>query len=173
MAIDATPESVTGNSYQTVDEIDEILAQRLYVTAWNNATPADKEAVAIWATRLMERGLDYEGGISSPNQALRLPRSGLIDEEGRAVAPHVIHLRFREAHAELCLFLLKRDRTEEPEILGQGMAKLDVGPISITVDEDQIIPVIPDSVLNLLGDWASLKDGSVGASQSTVKLERA
>jgi hypothetical protein len=71
-----------------------------------------KERALMLATSMLCRH-SYKGCISSRTQALAFPRSGITDREGRPVASNAIPTEIAHATAELALFLILNDVTDE------------------------------------------------------------
>ena len=124
-------------------------------------TANEKEKGLIWATRLLDSSMDWFGAKRTLEQALRWPRSGILDEDGDNLDYDTIPYRLEEATAEMALVLLERNKFSLPSLLGQGFSSASVGPLSVTVDKTQQESVIPDNVLALMsslgviGSWAS------------------
>lgn len=147
MALDATVGGADSNSYSTKTEADDYMATRIHASAWSSATAADKEAVLIWATRLLDQ-LSWQGAKAATTQALRWPRSGVIDRDGYSVEDGAIPQDLKEACAEYALHLLSTDLTASPDTA--GFSKIKVGSIELEVDSFDREDGVPDSVLSLI-----------------------
>lgn len=66
---------------------------------WTTASDPDKEAAIRYATQdLCAR--PYRGRIAKPTQALAFPRTGIVDDEGRAVPSSVVPTAIKHATCE-------------------------------------------------------------------------
>lgn len=167
LVLDATVGGATSNSYLTLGEADAYFLTRLYSTAWTNAsgTPFRETALA-WATRLLDRSLDWNGALSSLTQALRWPRTGATTIDGQLYAADVIPPELKEATAELAIYLLRKDRTTDP--LTAGIKSFKVGTLDFEFDKTTIAPVIPDAVYQLIRHLGTLS--SVGQNFSGISV---
>lgn len=147
MALDATVGGANSNSYSTEAEADAYMATRLHASVWSSATSADKVAVLIWATRLLDQ-LSWQGAKASEAQALRWPRSGVVDRDGYSVDDDIIPQDLKDACAEYALSLLSTDLTAAPDTA--GFSKLKVGSIELEIDKFDREDGAPDSVLSLI-----------------------
>lgn len=93
-------------------DADAYLGFRLRAHEWGAATEADKESALRMATAMINRER-FAGRISSLNQALAWPRAGVTDPEGRPVPSNAIPAAIAQATAELALFLLRYDITDD------------------------------------------------------------
>lgn len=107
MALDATPGGPTSNAYCDALTATTLLAERLHTEAWTSADPADQDAALIWATRLLEEQVRWEGSPATTTQALAWPRTGVLDPQGRPVDPAVVPVTIQRATATYALYLLQ------------------------------------------------------------------
>lgn len=168
----ATPASASANSYLTETEGDDYFNTRLYATVWTVASSDDKKRSLIWATRLIDLFFEWTGSVYSLTQALRWPRSGMLTIDGNFIDNTAIPALLKEATAELGLALLKRDRSEEPELLGQGFSSASASSVSVTVDSAQLLSLIPANVVGLLLQWGDPRLPDAGAKGRMVPLTR-
>ena len=167
MALIATPGAANANAYLTLSEANAYLTgNRLFTDVWQDATDPNKEVAIIWATMLLDRFIEWSGSIWTLTQALRWPRSGAQDQDNRWIAYDTVPSIVKQATAELALLVIQKDRTAEPDLLGQGFSQLSIdGVLSLTVDAAMVLPLIPTSILALLapvGQWSGAVPG-VGA----------
>lgn len=92
------------DAYVSVADVDAYHSARAQ-TAWTGATAA-KEALIVRATQLVDASYAWRGVIASNTQALRWPRSGCIDRDGREIASDAIPIQIERAVSELALLLL-------------------------------------------------------------------
>jgi hypothetical protein len=164
VVFDATPGGASANSFCTVARADDILTgMRKADALWVAATTASKEAHLIWATRMLVSCVAWSGGIASTTQALPLPRHGQVDRDGREYASNAIPKPAEEATAELAVFLLRRDRTKESGLLGQGITAASAGSLSVTVDPSQgQVDLIPSYIGTIIRDIGRIVAGGHG-----------
>jgi hypothetical protein len=172
MALIATPKAANANAYITAATADTLLAQRLNVAEWGTASTPTKESALIWATRLLDVSFMWAGTRRTLAQSLRWPRAGILDIDGYWLDYDTIPLTLQYATAELALALVKRpNRTAEPDILGQGLSEIKVGPIDLTIDPRKVLAMIPPDIaleLKPYGDLQAAASGKMGQ----VKLLR-
>ena len=173
MALDATPKSVTANSYVTREAAGEYLASsRLYVASWSNASTADQDRALIWATALLDAYMDWLGDKRTSTQRLRWPRSGVLDLDGYWYDYDTIPELLANVAADFALYLLEGNRLNEPELLGLGFKSARVGPVSVTVDSSQVANVIPHDILVALTPLGVAASGSQQQGDQIRKLHR-
>jgi len=150
----ATVGSYAANSYISVETAEDWMDMRLHKAEWTAATTADKEAALMWATRILERyswkGEPSDMGISPP-QALRWPRSYVLNLDGDELAGDTIPAFLQEATTELAFFLLKKDRTDDPE--GIGFKRLKVDVIELEPDTLRAANTLPNTVMDLISPY--------------------
>lgn len=96
------------NSYVTADGAEDYFSDRLYSTAWTDATTAQRERALVMAARAMD-GQNYAGSVTNDSQAMAWPRSGVYDRERRAIDSAVVPQAVKDAQCEVALALLKED----------------------------------------------------------------
>ena len=70
MALVATVNGATSNSFITVAEADTYWATNLYATNWDGATTANKEKALKMATRILDEKVAWVGTRATSTQAL-------------------------------------------------------------------------------------------------------
>lgn len=173
MPLDATPKSVTANSYCTRAEANTFLGEgRLNVLAWTSATDPNKDSALMWATRILDACWVWDGAPRTLTQALGWPRSGVRNRDRFWLDYDTIPEALKQATAELALELLKKDRTAEPELLGLGMTSLAAGSVRIAIDPNAVLPLIPNYLRHMIDFLGELKPGTGGGAFGTVGLVR-
>lgn len=148
LVLDTTVGGSQANAYLSRAEANAYFDTRLYASAWTGATDAVKDAAIVWATRLLDRMVEWEGGVWSTTQALRWPRSYVYDADGKMLTSDVIPRQVKEATAELAIWLIQKDRTAETG--REGIRAFAAGKVSFEFDKTDTPPVIPDAVYQLL-----------------------
>lgn len=170
LVLDVTVGGLNANAYLTRAEADAYFESRLYATTWTGATGGNKDIAIVWATRLLDRSIDWHGYVRSHDQALRWPRAYAFDLDGVMIQSDIIPKKVKEATAELAMWLLKSDRTAETG--REGIRSFSAGKVSFEFDKLDNAPTIPDAVYQLVAGLGSLHEVSSGGGVSTVKLVR-
>ena len=154
MALDTSIGTLTANSYATLAEADTYHSTRLHNAQWAAAEEADKEVALLWATRMLDNGVEFVGrryGLHQ-EQALQWPRYGVFDSNRYYIEEDVIPKQVKDAQCELAWLLLQSDRTSPST--GAAVASIrdiTVGPIKLGFNESKdTIDVIPRGVIDLL-----------------------
>lgn len=169
MAEIVTPGSANANSYVSVVEADAYHANHLYAAAWTAASPAQKEAAVIMATRLLDEHVPWSGAAVDAVQALCWPRTGMSGRTGFAVPTTTIPQALKDAAAELARRLLEADLTETNEVASRGITSIKAGSVALEFKAASIRNmdpidfagelargVLPDAVLaKLPSSWLS------------------
>lgn len=148
--ITATAGAIDANSYVTLDEAETYMESRLHKTTWEDADQAEKEAALIWAGRLIDRTIRFNGTKASETQAMAWPRSGLVDESNYDVSESSVPLIIKDLQVELAFLLLSSDRTAESQAGAQGLTSLRAGPVSLSFKDEIVVKQVPDTLLATL-----------------------
>lgn len=106
------PLTLAADTFITVTDADIYLGFRLRAAEWGAATEEQKEAALRMATAMISRER-FMGCVASTTQALAWPRAGVTDQEGRMIPSDAIPAPVAQATAELALFLLRYDITDD------------------------------------------------------------
>ena len=147
MTIDATPGGASSDAYCTVAEADAYHSNRLHNDEWAAASDAVKEAAIKWATQLLDQ-YDWDGTKASTTQALRWPRSYVMNRDDEELADDAIPAFLRDACAEFAWSLLKEDRTADKD--SGGLDALSVGSVSLDFGSYAARPKLPPSVKDMI-----------------------
>lgn len=172
--LNATDKSTTANAYCTEAYATTYLTQKRlpnYAPEWLVADVPTREAAIIWATRVLDECFNWNGWKRTLTQSLRWPRSGVTTPDFFWYDYDTVPDPIREGTAELALSLLKRDRTKEPKLLGQGFSDLAVGPIKLNVDPTMVLALIPTHIAAKLQYMGSVQGPGEGSAGS-IKLLR-
>jgi hypothetical protein len=88
------------DTYATVAEADAYATGRAW-TDWLALTLAVKEARLVEAAVYLDTSYEFKGRITDDAQDMAWPREGVIDKEGRLLAPDVVPARVKAAQIEL------------------------------------------------------------------------
>ena len=158
MADDLVVEDGTGkttaNTYVTLDDADTYHENRLHVSDWTGASETDKEAALIWATRMLDDMVEWDGLKTNDTQALRWPRQGAYDRDGVEIDEDSLPTVIANATAEFARYLIAADRGDDPDTLGFKLLK--VSTITLEIDKYDRTDVLPDSVWQMV-KWYGTK----------------
>jgi len=166
MALDATPNGTTSDSYVSVSDADAYHATHLYSTDWSGATEANKEIALKMATRILDEKVDWSGSRATSTQLLGWGRINVTDD-GQTVESTVIPQAIKNATSEFAKSLLASDTTGDAQ--GKGLTSLVVGSIELTFDKTDTSGVLPSIVQEMLRGWGTIH---ARAKFGTVALVR-
>lgn len=169
VTIDATPGGISSNSYCTLAEAEAYHETRLYNTDWTTATDANKNIVLVWATRLLDEWVDWQGEKRDEDQALRWPRYNVLDRDGYEFDYDSIPQFLKDAVAEQAVYLLATDVTAAPDT--QGFSQIQVGDLKLVVDklDRDKIGVIAESVESIVGAYGDVQSRGGGRTITLVR----
>jgi hypothetical protein len=156
--LDTTVGGTSSNAYCTLAEAETYMESRLHKDAWTSAVDADKNAAIVWATRILDEELEWDGSVYSSAQALRWPRIGAYTRDGYAISSSTIPQFLKNATAEFAFSLITEDRTGDFEMAGLKKIVI-VGAVELTADKSIPKPTIPDSVYKMVS-FCSVKMAS-------------
>jgi hypothetical protein len=149
----ATPGASDANTYCTLSDANTYFQSRLHKTAWEDAGSTEKNAALVWATRLLDELVIWNGSKTVDDGALKWPRSGVRDTDGILFEENAIPTWLEQATAEFAFHLLSEDRTLETNRDLKGLRKVSVDVISIIVDTKSMNskkPTMPPSVWSIV-----------------------
>lgn len=171
MALTLTKEtgagSASSNAYCDFNDFQTYLESHLYANAAENTTVETQEAALVWATRLLDEHVSWDGTPTQVDQALQWPRIGVMKKGGRKLIDHnSIPQWLIDATCELARHLISEDRTAEDDTTGFTRIKVDV--IELEVDKtDRDDQILPKSVRSIVMPY-----GTVVSSGSMARLMR-
>lgn len=129
MSVIATPGGADSNAFCDIATADNYHLERLFNQEWKEASRENREAGLIRATFLLNE-MEWVGSISSDSdQALRFPRDGVYDQDGRELTG--IPKFLVAATCDLALELIKSESVA-PE---NPLTMLKAGPIEMEFSE--------------------------------------
>ena len=158
-------------SYLEILEATTLLSETIGNEPWLLLTDAVKTASLVQASLILDSNFDWFGTISSENQDLRWPRTGVQDRVGRTIASDSAPSIIKQATVALASYLTQ---TGGVNVVANNVESLKVGPISLSFDSkesvnDQLVPRYVISMLSQLGIYTGPTDGS---SAYNVKVLR-
>ena len=165
MAVTVTVEDgsivANANSYASIATIDAWVLTNPHDSTWSALTDAQKNGYAVMSCRVLDEQMDWDGWQSDEDQALDLPRSGMIDKNGNFIDNDEIPTEVINAQCELARLLAIGDRTADNGMA--GFKQIEVGTINLVVDKADRASVMADAVWNILR-WFGSKTVSKGTS---------
>lgn len=167
MAITVVVEDGTGitgaNSYATIAEITEWVLTNPHDDTWAGLTDAQKNGYCVMACRVLNEQMNWDGWKTDSDQALDLPRSGMVDKNGDLIDNDEIPMEVKNAQCELARLLAIDDRTADPDMA--GFKQIEIGSINLVADKSDRVPILPDAVWNMIR-FLGNKTVSKGISQT-------
>ena len=158
------------NTYASVADGDAYHEGHLYATAWAAATPEQKAAALVMASRLIDSYYQFGGVKASMNQGLQWPRLACYDPDvtswNRYLASDVVPAGVKLATCEMARELIITDRTAAPA--GEGLKYANIGPNQTGYDPADRRPVISQVAQAMLAKYGTV----VNAKSGTVRLLR-
>lgn len=157
----ATPGAPDANSYLTIREAEAFVANMLSAQGWPDDDEL-QEALLIQATTLADGVIKYHGVLASPDQALRVPREGLTDRDGRTYPADAVPERLKLAVLRLGMYQAQNSGSGQ---VAAGLTGLKVGPISLnfsdTVSTQSGMPSELMSMFEEFGDYVGPSNGGI------------
>ena len=183
MAIALIKEDGTGrpdaNTYADVADADAYHAGHLYATAWTGASPDNKAAALVMASRLIDAEYQFNGTRTTANQALQWPRamcpepdnvhvpiSALLPIPYDYVQYDTVPKAVVQATCEMARAMLIEDRTANP--LGEGLKFTGLGVNQTSFDKSDRRPVLTQLAQVMLAKYGS----QISTKSGSVKLMR-
>jgi hypothetical protein len=166
MALDATPNGSSADSYVSVSDADAYHATHLYSTDWTSATTANKEIALKMATRILDEKVDWTGTKGTSAQALAWGRVGVTDD-GYSVSSTIVPQPIKNATAEFARNLISNDLTGDAQ--GKGLTSLEVGSIKLNFDKTDTAGVLTSIVQEMLRGWGNIHARAKFGTVSVVR----
>jgi hypothetical protein len=148
LELDATVGGANANSYADVEQADAYHTTRLHNAVWTTATPENKAAALVWATRLLDENFNWFGFKATLDQSLRWPRYSVADRDGRMLSHTTIPQALVNATAELARSLLAADPADATGT--EGFSRIKIAVVELEVNAADRAEVIPDEVQQTL-----------------------
>lgn len=143
--------AANANSYVTLARAEEIADERLHTSVWDGADEDTKNRSLVWAAKLIDRTIKWNGSRASETQALEWPRTGLKWSGGKDVPSDAVPNVIQEMQFELAMLLISTDRTLENEVSAQGITSIKAGPVGLTFKDTIETPkAVPDTMMTYI-----------------------
>lgn len=124
-------------------------------------TASTREKALIWASHLLDASFEWYGARRTIDQRLSWPRSGVTTPDGSFLDYDTIPELLRWATFDMAQSLLADDRTQVPDILGQGLKRAKIGPMYMETDTLAVKDIIPQSVVLQLMSLGAVVPGAM------------
>jgi len=162
--LDATVSGASSNSYVTRATAQAYFDTRTGSEVWTAASDEDSDRALIMATYRLEQE-EYRGAVTTIDQALKWPRAGLTDDDGRLYVMTAIPAVIQRACCELALAILAGEVTLADSGL-EGFQHVQVGSLDVTPRASTSAGTLPQQVQRFLkGLWIN----SGGLSRPLVR----
>ena len=149
LTLDATVGGTSSNSYCTYASASDILLMDIFKTAtWASLSTSNAEASLIYATMLLDAGIQWNGTKETDAQSLRWPRTGAVDVDGYSIDDDTIPIWLQEGTSFYAYFLSQSDRTEDSDTF--GFKSIKVGSLAMVIDKYDRLPTIPTVVWSIV-----------------------
>ena len=157
MAVTVTVEDGTSktdsNSYVSIATIDAWVLTNPHDATWTALTDAQKNGYAVMSCRVLNEQMAWDGWQVDADQALDLPRSGMVDKNGNSIDSDEIPTEVKNAQCELARLLVIEDTTANPDTA--GFKEIGVGSIKLVIDKADRVPTLAQAVFNMLNSFGS------------------
>lgn len=160
--------AANANSYVTVAEADSYFGDSFGKGQWTSATPDQKAALVITASRTLDQYILWVGQKTTDSQSMEWPRFGAYDRFGKLYANDVIPTVVKYATFELAYYMLENGGLSFAE---QTIDSVKVGSIEVDFTERSTDSGIPKFIENMIGNLGSPIIVGNNAVQN-VRLER-
>jgi hypothetical protein len=147
-------------SYVSVADAGAYFAVDPNVTDWETLTLEQQQQWLNWATRLLDQKVIWAGYPTTTMQALRWPRTGVINRDGLRIASDEIPRQLVELVCEFVKFIRVTDPTAGSDI--DQIQRLQVDVIEIEFQEDTAQPLFPSIIGSLLIGLGKMRSGLMG-----------
>lgn len=163
MAFTFTPEDGTGltdsNSYPSSENADDYFTTDPYFSAKWLAFPTDeaREIRLVFATRVLDYKVIWNGEKAVPASALSFPRTGVYDREGNLVADDIVPLPVIQATLEMVKLLDANDLTAGQDV--DYLRRIQVDVIELEYQDRAAQIAIPSFINDILKGFGSIPAG--------------
>lgn len=152
----------TANSYLSVLEADDILSVMASVSAWDAQVLETKEALLMWATRLLDQRVTWAGRKFHPTGGLAWPRIFAKDREGFPIDDDVVPKQVKVATAVMANHLLTSAADPEAADGAINLTSLKVDVIQLQFDTDILKQKYPSEIRYILQGLGNVSMGRGG-----------
>lgn len=138
---------VIANSYLSTDEADDFLSIDIH-SNWLPLTDDVKEKLLMYATRVVDQRVRWNGRKTYPTSGLAWPRCGVRDKEGFLIEDNIVPSAVKYAVAVLANHLI----TNNPEVANtaSNMTEIQVDVITLKFDVNKSPEKYPSQIKFIL-----------------------
>lgn len=148
VTLDATVGGASSNAYCTLLEANTYHETRLYKSDWTDADNTSRTIALVWATRLLNEQIAWNGYKFTSTQLLSWPRGSVYNTNGELVSSSIIPQFLKDATVEYAMYLIATNRTADPGTA--GIKSLKAGSFAIEFDKYDRSSTMPNSVFNII-----------------------
>ena len=171
--IDTTLGSASANAYCSLAVANQYHDDRAKAgdTTWTKASNTLRQEGILWATKLLDALVEWNGVVVDDVQKLMWPRYGLRKRNGYEQLSSEIPIELQEACAEYSRQLIADDLAADRDAEVEGLESLRAGPVTLKFRETVSSKSVPDAVIYLLPEnWYGRIQG---VATSVVEIQRA
>ena len=140
---------VGANSYGTLDEADDYMADHPYYSStWADLSWQKKESLLTYAASYMDSLFAWNGYRVYEEQVLGWPRQSVTTYDHILLSSTSIPLKVKQAQFEIALSLSREDPFQEQGSF--GLEELEIDVIKLKFDKTQFKDPVPAAALLLL-----------------------
>jgi hypothetical protein len=155
ITLDDTVGGASSNTYVSIADADTYFEERLHSSVWTAASIDTKKAALVWATRILDRSVEWVGTIKTTTQALRWPRSGVYTSDYVSISSTIVPEFVKYAVCELAKQLISSDKFADHDT--KGYKWMQVGGLQIQIDKYDRPQVLSKAVWWYIMEYASSK----------------
>lgn len=143
--LDATPSSLTANSYISLEDANDYFDARFGSDVWDGLSDADKQALLAQATRRIDA--EYFGGQKTlRNQSLSWPRKFISDKDGFPRDDSTIPKEVMYATCELAYNYSTQEDREVSNSALEDLEEIKIGPLGYKMKKGRTADQLPELV---------------------------
>ncbi len=166
---DASPLSLTLNSYSSVQFADDYFIAKFGAESWASFANSKKYALLVSATNILDTFV-YGGLRTNTAQPLQWPRQGIYSDEGIKFSPLSLPVNMIKATCEMAFWIWTEEDRMVSDITAQQLEGFKAGPLDLKISKDAIImPPIVKSLISSIGKGVLVSDGQL--SKQTLNMQ--
>jgi hypothetical protein len=167
------------NSYLDIAEADVYADEHPYPGTWSAKTDAEKAALLIHASRLIDGRCEFKGKLRDIEQPMKWPRNDVIQEDTEyfdEFPNNAVPGDVKMAAAFLALAMTEANRAGDTP--GEGLSSLSLGKgaIQLQFDKSSKAPILPNDAIVKLQRWCIndlTTNVAQGSKSNVARISRA
>lgn len=145
-------------SYVSLEEADDMITVNIHADAkWSVLADEVKEKLLSWASRYLDNHTRWFGQLVFPASALRWPRKGVCDRDGRMIADDEVPRQLKIAVASMATYLIDQDRSVERE--QDALVRLKADVVELEFQEGYRLAQVPAHMRFLIAGLGVVTSG--------------